>query len=155
MFLNSVTKVSLKTREGNGCGGTSLKLSLSNDDQDPCLTETKEEFNAGDLLEWSAEDLGTCSSATMILKSPKVEIITLDNATNICPERLTVRIDNNLFAASYEGIFQTFQVVQQQISLTGLIFSNSIKVKKYPMNQNELNKAIKPVEIQVRASKIS
>ena len=43
---------------------------------------------------------------------------------NICPEHLTVRIDNNLFAASYEGGFQTFQTVQQQKSLTGLIFSN-------------------------------
>ena len=119
MFLNSVTKVSLKTREGNGCGGTSLKLSLSNDDQDPCYTETKEEFNAGDLLEWSFEDLGNCSSANMILKSTKVAILPSNSATNFCPEYLTVRIDDNLFAASYEGGLQAFQFAQQQKSFTG------------------------------------
>ena len=107
MFLNSVTKVSLKIREDNGCGGTSLKLSLSNDDQDPCYTETKEEFNAGELLEWSFKDLGNCSSANMnLIKSPKVAIIPSDNGTNFCPEYLTVRIDDNLFAASYDWGFE-------------------------------------------------
>ena len=119
MFLNSVTKVSLKTREGNGCGGTSLKLSLSNDDQDPCYTETKEEFNAGDLLEWSFEDLGNCSSANMVLKSPKVAIIPSDSTTNFCPEYVTVRIDNNLFAAAYEGNLQAYQFKNFKKSLKG------------------------------------
>ena len=120
MFLNSVTKVSLKTREGNGCGGTSLKLSLSNYHQDPCYTETKEEFNAGELLEWSFEDLGNCSSANINqLNFPKAAIIPSNNDTNFCPEYLTVRVDNNLFAASYEGGLQTFQFIQQQRSLKG------------------------------------
>ena len=123
MFLNSVTKVSLKIREDIGCDGSSLKLFLShNDDQDRCYTKTKDKLNADDLLEWSFEDLGNCSSANM--KSLKVAIIPSDSITNICPEYLTVRIDDNLFAASYEGGFQTFQAVQQQKSLTGLIFSN-------------------------------
>ena len=120
MFLYSVTKVSLKIREDNGCGGSFLKLSLTNDDdQDRCHTKTKANFNAGDLLEWSSNDLGNCSSANMILKSPKVEIIPSDDATNICPEHLTVRVGDNLFAASYEGRFQAFQVIGQQKSLTG------------------------------------
>ena len=120
MFLNSVTKVSLKIREDNGCGGTSLKLSLSNDDQDPCYTETKEEFNAGDLLEWSFEDLGNCSSANMNqLNSLKAAIIPSNNDTNFCPEYLTVRVDYKLFAASYDGGLQTFQLIQQQRSLSG------------------------------------
>ena len=110
----------MKTREGNGCGGTSLKLSLSNYHQDPCYTETKEEFNAGDLLEWSFEDLGNCSSAKIyLLDSPKAAIIPSNNDTNFCPEYLTVRVDNNLFAASYEGGLQTFQFIQQQRSLLG------------------------------------
>ena len=120
LFFNLVTKVSLKIREGNGCGGTSLKLSLSNDDQDPCYTETKDKFNAGDILEWNFEDLGSCSSAIMNLKSTKVAIIPSDSDTNFCPEYLTVRIDNNLFAASFEGRLQTFQFDQQQKSLTGM-----------------------------------
>ena len=95
----------MKIREDNGCGGTSLKLSLSNDDQDPCYTETKEEFNAGALLEWSLEDLGSCS-ANMTLKSPKVEIIPSGSDTNFCPEYVTVRIGDNLFAASYQTSFK-------------------------------------------------
>ena len=120
MFLNSVTKVLLKTREGNGCGGTSLKLSLSNYHQDTCYTETKEEFNAGDLLEWSFEDLGNCSSANIyLLNFPKAAIIPSNNDTNFCPEYLTVRVDNDLFAASYEGGLQKFQFIQQQRSLSG------------------------------------
>ena len=109
----------MKIREGDGCGGTSLGLSLSTDEQYPCYTETSEEFNAGNLLEWSFDKLGNCSSANINLKSPKVEIIPSDSATNLCPQHLTVRIDNNLFAASYEGRLQTFQVVQQQKSLKG------------------------------------
>ena len=110
MFLNSVTKVSLKIREDNNCGGSSVQLFLTNDDdQDRCYTKTKGKFNAGTLLEWSSEDLGNCSSANMILKSPKVAIIPSDSATNICPEYLSVRINDNLFAASYEERFQSFQ----------------------------------------------
>ena len=94
----------MKTREGNGCGGTSLKLSLSNYHQDPCYTETKEEFNAGDLLEWSFEDLGNCSSANMNLKSTKV----LD-LTNPCLDYLNIRTDNdNLLVTSLEKRFQSF-----------------------------------------------
>ena len=119
MFLNLVTKISLKIRGGNGCRGTSLKLSLSNDEQYPCVTETSEEFNAGNLLEWSFDKLGNCSSANMNLKFPKVEIIPSNSATNLCPQHLTVRIDNNLFAAKYEGIFQAYQFVGQQKSLKG------------------------------------
>ena len=95
----------MKIREDNNCGGTSLRISLSNDDQDPCFTETKEEFNAGALLEWSLEDLGSCS-ANMTLKSPKVEIISSGSDTNFCPEYVTVRIGDNLFAASYQTSFQ-------------------------------------------------
>ena len=110
----------MKTREGNGCGGTSLKLSLSNYHQDPCYAETKEEFNAGDLLEWSFEELGNCSSVNINpLNFPKAAIIPSNNDTNFCPEYLTVRVDNNLFAASYQGGLQTFQFIQQQRALLG------------------------------------
>ena len=120
MFLNLVTKILLKIREDNGCGGTSLRVSLSNDNQDPCYTETKEEFNAGDLLEWSFEDLGNCSSANIyLLNFPTAAIIPSNNDTNFCPEYLTVRVDNNLFAASYQGGLQTFQFIQQQRALLG------------------------------------
>ena len=119
MFLNSVTKVSLKIREDIGCDGSSLKLFLTNgDDQERCYPKTKAEFDAGDLLEWSSEDLGDCSSANMILKSPKVGIIPSKSATNFCPEYVTVRIGDNLFAARYQT-FQGFQLVNQQKSLTG------------------------------------
>ena len=120
MFPNSVTKVSLKIREGIGCGGSSLKLFLTNgDDQDRCYTKTKAKFNAGDLLEWNFDDLGNCSSANMNLKSTKVAIIPADSDTNFCPEYLTVRIDDNLFAASYEPKLQTFQFKKFKKSLTG------------------------------------
>ena len=119
MFLNLVTKISLKIRGGNGCRGAPLKLSLSTNEQYPCYTETSEESNAFNLLEWSFDKLGNCSSANINLKSPKVEIIPSDSATNLCPQHLTVRIDNNLFAAKYEGIFQAYQVVGQQKSLKG------------------------------------
>ena len=94
----------MKTREGNGCEGTSLKLSLSNYHQDPCYTETKEEFNAGELLEWSFEDLGNCSSANMNLKSTKA----LD-LTNPCLDYLTIRTDNdNLLVTSLQKKIQSF-----------------------------------------------
>ena len=121
MFLNSVTKVSLKIREDIGCDGTGtgLKISLANDDHDPCYTATKSKFNDGDLLEWKFGDLGNCRSASMTLKSTKVTIIPSDSATNFCPEYLTVRIDDNLFTASYEAGLQTFQFDQQQKYLTG------------------------------------
>ena len=134
----------MKIRKGIGCGGSSLKLSLTNDDdQDRCYTKTKGKFNAGTLLEWSSEDLGNCSSANMILKSPKVAIIPSDSATNICPEHLTVRINDNLFAASYEEGLQTFQVEQQQKSLTGnrsYIESHEIKhIESKPKQKNFSN----------------
>ena len=120
MFLNSVTKVSLKIREDTDCGGTGLKISLANDDHDdPCYTATKSKFNDGDLLEWNFGDLGNCSSANITLKSMKAAIIPSDSATNFCPEYLTVRIDDNLFAASYAGGLQAFQFAQQQKYLTG------------------------------------
>ena len=110
----------MKIPGDNGCGGSFLKLSLTDgDDQDPCYTKTKAKFNAGDTLEWSSEDLGNCSSANMVLKSPKVAIEPSKSATNFCPEYLTVRVDNDLFAASYEGGLQKFQFIQQQRSLSG------------------------------------
>ena len=120
MFLNSVTKVSLKVREGSDCGGTGLKLSLSSDGQEPCHTEIKDKFYAGELLEWKPKDLGNCSSANIyLLNFPKAAIIPSNNDTNFCPEYLTVRVDNDLFAASYEGGLQKFQFIQQQRSLSG------------------------------------
>ena len=106
LFFNLVTKVLLKIREGISCGGTSLKLSLADDDQDSCYAATKYNFNAGEILEWNFEDLGNCSSANMVLKSPKVAIEPSKNATNFCPEYVTVRIGDNLFAASYQTSFQ-------------------------------------------------
>ena len=119
LFFNLVTKVLLKIREGISCGGTSLKLSLADDDQDSCYAATKYNFNAGEILEWNFEDLGNCSSVNMnLLNPPKAEIIPSNNDTNFCPEYLTVRIDDNLFAASYLT-FQTFQLVHQKKRLTG------------------------------------
>ena len=107
----------MKIREDNNCGGSSVQLFLTNDDdQERCNTKTKAQFNAGDLLEWSSEDLGNCNSANMVLKSPKVAIVP---SKNFCPEYLTVRVDNDLFAASYEGGLQKFQFIQQQRSLSG------------------------------------
>ena len=97
----------MKIREDNTCGGSSVQLFLTNDDdQDRCYTKTKAKFNAGDLLEWSSEDLGNCNSANMVLKSPKVAIVPSKSATNFCPEYVTVRIGDNLFAASYQTSFQ-------------------------------------------------
>ena len=109
----------MKIREDNNCGGSSVQLFLTNDDdQDRCYTKTKAKFNAGDLLDWNSEELGNCSSANMVLKSPKVAIVPPKSATNFCPEYLTVRIGDNLFAASYQT-YQSFQLVHQQRSLTG------------------------------------
>ena len=108
----------MKIREDNRCGGSSLKLSLANDDQDPCYSETKGKFNAGDLLEWSLDDLGNCSSANMNLKSTKVSLLSFDK--NFCPEYLNIRTDyDNLLAASYRESYQNFRFEQQNQSLTG------------------------------------
>ena len=104
LFLNLVTKVLLKIREGISCGGTSLKLSLADDDQDSCYAATKYNFNAGEILEWNFEDLGNCSSANLNLKSTKV----LD-LTNPCLDYLNIRTDNdNLLVTSSEERFQSF-----------------------------------------------
>ena len=104
LFFNLVTKVLLKIREGISCGGTSLKLSLADDDQDSCYAATKYNFNAGEILEWNFEDLGNCSSANMNLKSTKV----LD-LTNPCLDYLNIRTDNdNLLVTSFEKQFQSF-----------------------------------------------
>ena len=99
-----MSKVSLKIRDDVGCGGTSLKLSLSNDDQDPCYIETKYNFSTGDRLEWNFEDSGNCSSAKLNLKFTKV----LD-LTNPCLDYLNIRTDNdNLLVTSFEKQFQSF-----------------------------------------------
>ena len=104
LFLNLVTKVLLKIREGISCGGISLKLSLTDDDQDPCYIDTKYNFNTGDRLEWNFEDSGNCSSANLNLKSTKV----LD-LTNPCLDYLNIRTDNdNLLVTSFEKRFQSF-----------------------------------------------
>ena len=102
----------MKIREGIHCGGSSVQLSLTDDDQDCCYTKTKGKFNAGDLLEWSIEDFGNCSSANVNLKSTKVSLLSSD--INFCPEYLTVRTDHdNLWAVSYKDN-QTYEK-----SLTG------------------------------------
>ena len=104
LFLNLVTKVLLKIREGISCGGIPLKLSLADDDQDPCYIETKYSSNTGDRLEWNFEDSGNCSSANLNLKSTKVL-----NLTNPCLDYLNIRTDNdNLLVASSEKGFQSF-----------------------------------------------
>ena len=104
LFLNLVTNVFLKIREDIGCRGTSLKLSLADDDQDSCYIETKYNSNAGDRLEWNFEDSGNCSAANLNLISTKV----LD-LTNPCLDYLNIRTDNdNLLVASSEKRFQSF-----------------------------------------------
>ena len=134
LFLNLVTKVLLKIREGISCGGISLKLSLTDDDQDPCYIDTKYNFNTGDRLEWNFEDSGNCSSANLNLKSTKV----LD-LTNPCLDYLTIRTDNdNLLVTSLEKSFQSFT------GNRSFIFNSPID--KYMINI----RAITLVEFQVR-----
>ena len=91
----------MKVREDRDCGGTGLKLFLASDGQESCYTETEDKSNAGDILEWSFDNLGSCSSATMNLESTKVSLLT--SGTNVCPEYLNIRTENsNLLAASYQ-----------------------------------------------------